>query len=121
LISDTHYVFKVDACDGTKNCTTDGPSLDVSTLSPQQEIQATVDTIDGLVDSGAVPPGPANSLVATLEGVSRQLASGNVNAAIARLNAFVRQVTALITAGSISPADGQPLIDAANETIAILG
>jgi len=91
------------------------------TLTPQEEIEVTLEAIDDLVDAGAVPSGPAQALQATLEGADRQLDAGRVGAAIGQLQAFIAQVNALVQAGSLSAADGRRLIDAANATLASLG
>jgi hypothetical protein len=42
-------------------------------------------------------------------------------AAIQQLQAFIQQVQALIETGTLTPAQGQPLIDAAQAIITALG
>ena len=61
------------------------------------------------------------AVIAKLEAAIQQLDKGNPNQAINQLHAFVNQVNALISAGTLSSTEGQPLIDAANAIIALLG
>ena len=61
------------------------------------------------------PAGVANSLNAKLQSAIAAANAGNLSAACSQLNAFINQVHALINNGSLTAAQGQPLIDAAND------
>ena len=70
--------------------------------------------------SGELNRGQGNALTVKLLGAINKLDDGNVQAALGRLQAFVAQVTAFITAGVLAPEDGQPLIDQATAVINFL-
>ena len=61
--------------------------------------------------------------MAKLDRVIKQLEKGKTNTAINDLEAFISQVNDFMnsTPPILMPADGQPLIDAANAIIASLG
>ena len=70
-----------------------------------------------LVTAGVLNPDQGNALTATLQAAILQLSSNNGTAAVSLLQAFINQVSAFITAGILSSAEGQPLIDAAQAII----
>jgi hypothetical protein len=86
--------------------------------APQQEIQIIITNVQGLVTSGVLIQGQGNSLIAKLNAATKNLNNGNTNVAINELHAFINEVQADIRAGKLTPAQGQPLIDAANAIIA---
>lgn len=55
-----------------------------------------------------------------LQGVLSQINGGNNNGATNQLNAFINQVNAMVHSGALSAAQGQGLIDAANQIIAAI-
>ncbi|MEK6576071.1 MAG: hypothetical protein AABZ05_00610 [Nitrospirota bacterium] len=61
--------------------------------------------------------GQQKALIATLQNALDQLNMGNTMAAINLLNAFIDQVNVFIAVGVLSPVEGQPLINEANEII----
>ena len=85
--------------------------------TPQQAIERLIDDMNVL----AVNPGQGNALIAKLEAAIQQLEQGHVAAAINQLNSFVNQVSGMVSSGILLPAEGQPLLDAANAIIAGLG
>jgi len=114
----TNYLFKIEACDASGQCSFDGPSVSVTTLTPSQSLLALIQAVDDLVNSGALSEGAGRALKATLEAAMRQLDRGNIEAMIQQLNAFEHQVEAFVNSGALSAADGQRLIGSANELIA---
>ena len=58
-----------------------------------------------------------NSLIAQLEAAVGQLDRGNLKPARAKLEDFIQSVEKLINNGTLTPAQGQPLIDAALDTM----
>lgn len=87
----------------------------------QEQIQLLIGDVEGLVAAGTLNQGQGNSLIVKLQGAIQQLDQGNVGAAINQLRAFINEVNALVKAKKLSSADGQALIDAADEIIAALG
>jgi chitodextrinase len=121
LTANTQYTFKVEACDAVSNCSTDGPSLDVGTLTPQEAGQQLITNVNNLVNKGALNEGQGNSLIAKLEAAIQQLDRGNSNASINQLQAFTNEVKAYVKGGVLSSKQGQLLIDAAQKIISVLG
>ena len=73
--------------------------------------------LQDLVESGVLNQGQGIALIAKLDAALAQLDKGNEIAAMNQLQAFTNQVNAFINAGILSPAEGQPLIDAAQAII----
>ena len=69
------------------------------------------------MEAGVLNRGQGNALIAKLEAAVRRLDKGNVKTATNQLRAFIKQVNGLIKARVLTPAKGQPLIDAANAII----
>jgi CSLREA domain-containing protein len=90
-------------------------------LTPREGIEGLIDKVTALVTTGNLNQGQGNALIAKLEAAIQQLEHGNTKTAINQLQAFVNQMNALISAGTVPPAQGQPLIDAAQQIIAALG
>jgi len=77
-----------------------------------------IDEVEDLVTAGVLNQNQGTALTATLTAAIAQLSPPpNVTAAVNQLQAFILQVSAFITAGILSPAEGQPLIDAAQAII----
>jgi hypothetical protein len=76
--------------------------------------------VQALVATGVLNQGQGNGLIAKLEAALQQLDHGNTQTAVNQLQAFVNQMNAFISAGTVSAAQGQPLIDAATAIIAAL-
>jgi len=89
-------------------------------LTPILEAAGIAPLIAALESSGALNEGEANSLASKLRNAIAKLDEGKTNTAAAMLNAFVNQVSSLISDGVLTPSEGQPLIDAARAVIARL-
>jgi uncharacterized protein YheU (UPF0270 family) len=122
------YTLAIDAS-GTANVSvwllddggTDNGGVDLSAaqrfaimvLSPESQIDNLIDQIDVLLDEGTLNKGNANSLTKKLQHVRTKLDAGQTHVALNNLQAFTNQVTDLIAKGTLTPAQGQPLFDAA--------
>jgi len=73
--------------------------------------------IEDLVAAGVLNQGQGNALIVKLEGAQKKLDKGQTNAAINQLQAFINQVNDFISAGILTPVQGQALIDLANAII----
>lgn len=70
--------------------------------------------------AGSLDNGQANALTTKLEEALTKLNRGDPTAAANQLNAFINQVQAFINSGRLSAAQGQPLIDEANNAIDLM-
>jgi len=95
-------------------------TVTVTVLAPQQAIEVIGDDVQGLVDTGALNQGQGNALMNKLDQAINKLDQGKITQAINHLQAFINQVNDFINTGVLTPAEGQPLIDAANRIIAVL-
>lgn len=87
----------------------------------QQAVQLLTDEIADLVASGVLNQGQGNSLTAKLQAAINSLNNGNTTAACNQLQAFINQVNALISRGVLSLAEGQPLVNVADDIANELG
>ena len=92
-----------------------------SVLTPHQAAETLIGSINDLVTRGVLSSGHANSLISKLRAAMQQMDRGNRNAAVNLLQAFINEVNALIGNGSLPAAEGQLLLDAANQMMAKLG
>ncbi len=111
---------------GTADATVNGGSSAFSTatetasiavLSAQQQINLLADDVQALVSTGSLSGGQGNALQSSLSNALAKLNQGNTNAGVNCLKAFISKVQNLVESGSLSAADGQRLIDAANAAI----
>lgn len=85
-------------------------------VPPGDQVDAMSSAVADLVTSGALDEGNGNALQATLANAAKALANDRPNVPNL-LNAFINQVEGFINGGTLSPADGQILIDAAQSLI----
>jgi len=95
--------------------------ITIEELPEDEEIENIKPDIEGLVDSGVLTAGQGNSLLAKLDAALRRLERGQIHVACNLLRAFVNEVNALVRAGVLTPSQGQPLIDDAENIMAELG
>jgi streptogramin lyase len=93
-------------------------SLSQSVQSAQQQIGGTVTQVNNLVSSGALNSGNGNALIVKLNSATASLNAGNITAGVNQLNAFINQVNAFKKSGTLTSAQAQALINAANLAIA---
>ena len=91
----------------------------ITIASPTQIIQGLINQVQALQPplSGQQGQGLISKLTAALNAIN----NGNTNAACNKLRDFINQVNAYISNGTLTPAQGQPLIDGANSARAGLG
>jgi hypothetical protein len=87
-------------------------------LSPKDGGEDLIEQIDDLVAGGSLNSGQGNALEAKLEAALQKIEDGQTSAAVNELNAFIKQVQSYVKAGTLSAAEGDALIDAANDLLA---
>ena len=102
--------------DGTVDSGPDTVDITI-TCTPQQQIQLIINEVNGLVATSVLTRGQGNSLKSKLEGALGQINKGHSLQAAQKLGDFTDQVNAYVQTGKLSPAQGQLLIDAANNII----
>ena len=91
----------------------------VTVLSAQDQLDNLIDDVlDDLVTNGPLNNGQGNALTSKLQNAINKLNQGNINAGINQLNSFLNQINSLVNSGTLTPAEAQPFIDAANAAIA---
>jgi hypothetical protein len=93
-------------------------TVSITVLTPSQGAAGPIDQVRALMP-GTLDSGQGNALISKLQEAIRKIDRGNV-AAINQLQAFINQVNSLISDGVLTAAQGQPLIDTANDIIAAL-
>jgi hypothetical protein len=88
--------------------------------TPAQQIQVLQSIVNALAANGVAFPAGGNSLEAKLSAALSDVNRGNAKAAVGSLGAFINQVNALIKNGTLTAAQGGPLIDMAEAIIAEL-
>jgi hypothetical protein len=83
-----------------------------------EEIAAAIET---LIGGGEIGAGDGKSLTTQLSQATQRFSSGNTGAAVNVMNAFKNKVRALVNSGRLSAGNGQALVDAADEVIALTG
>jgi hypothetical protein len=92
-------------------------TVSLTVVSAADQITQLAADVQALVDGGALSSSHGQALTNKLDSAQKQLEKGNINDAIDKLQAFISQVNDFITTGELTPAQGQPLIDAANAII----
>lgn len=113
-----NYTLTVQVTDDDGGVGIDTATIEV--LSTQQAVGNVVNDVTTLTNSGTLSTDQSSGLTSKLEAALESIDTGNPNAAINKLEAFINQVNALINAGALSPTEGQALIDEANRLIATL-
>jgi hypothetical protein len=72
------------------------------------------------MDADRVLPADGSSLLVALERAREGLAGENPSAAMAGIGAFIREVEALVEAGTIEAVDGRSPIETARAILAVL-
>ena len=93
----------------------------VDNVPPVDATSYLIDDVVALRDSGTLSNGEAQSLISKLNQVIKKINKGDPGQAIHHLGLFIDGVNDDIGTGTLSPAQGQPLLDAANAIIAALG
>jgi len=96
-------------------------SLALVRVTPQDQITALIAQVQALVTAGTLAQNQADQLIHKLQTVLNMLGKNNNNPACNQLGAFINHVQAFINNGSLTAAQGQALIDAANATKTNIG
>ena len=96
-------------------------SVFIAKRSPEEQIDLIGDAIRDLLADGVLNKGQANALLKKLAHAQAMIARGKTKTAINGLNAFINQVEAWISSGILTAAQGEPLIEAAENVIADIG
>jgi YVTN family beta-propeller protein len=96
---------------------TDSRLATITVLIPVQGIQQMSTFVQGLVTSGQLNIGASYALLAELNIMQNLLNAEDKVVATIELNVFISKVNAYISAGLLSPTNGQLLIDDANAII----
>jgi hypothetical protein len=90
-------------------------SVTINVLSAQEQIATLLALVQQLVHDGALNAGQGNALSVKLGQILSKLERGKINVALNVLNAFTNQVDALISGGVLTPEEGQPVLNAADD------
>jgi hypothetical protein len=81
-----------------------------------EEIAAAIET---LIGGGEIGTGDGKSLTTQLSQAAQRFSNGNTEAGVNVMNAFKNKVRALVNSGRLSAGNGQALVGAADEVIAL--
>ena len=96
----------------------DGTICDLPFASAEDIGEDAVDGIDDLVP-GTLNAGQANALKTKIENAIEKANKGQFGAAINQMQSFLTQLSDMVSAGTLTPAQAAPLIDQANTLIAM--
>ncbi len=85
--------------------------------TPQEEAAVLRDLAQSLIHDGVLNLGQGYALVSKLDMIDGQLADRDIEAAAELFQAFIDQVQTFVGAGTLTVAQGPPLIDAAQSAI----
>ena len=85
----------------------------VRNATPQEESAILRDLVQALIDGGVLNLGQGYSLVSRLDQIDRQLGDREREVSAGLFQAFVSQVQEFVSAGVLTVAQGDPLIEAA--------
>ena len=77
-------------------------------------IASLIDQVEALIAGGVLSQNQGAGLLDKIQEASAKIDAGQTAAACNQLNSFINQVNGFITNGTLTPAQGQPLIDTAN-------
>ena len=88
-----------------------------TTETPQEMIENLIGVVEGYIAADTLTRFQGRRLIRYLNRALTRLNNGNLRLAEARLNQFIRTVNRFVRRGVLTAAEGQVLIDAANEII----
>ena len=106
---------------GTGGALTDSGTVSIRVLSPTEQTTALEHAIAALHTDADINQGQANSLLTKLENAQAALDRCKSKLAYHAVAAFLSQVSSLIADGVLTPAQGEPLLSAAESLLQSLG
>ena len=94
-----------------------GIALAERDTTPQEEAAVLRDLAQSLIHDGVLNLGQGYALVSKLDMIDRHLADRDIEAARELFQAFIDQVQTFVGAGTLTVAQGPPLIEAAQNVI----
>jgi hypothetical protein len=88
--------------------------VSIKVLSPAEQINALAGLVAALEVEVAINAGQSNSLLKKLENAQAALAEGKPKVAYTTIGGFKCQVRSLVATGVLTPAQGRPLLSAAD-------
>lgn len=96
-------------------------SIAIGTFEPEPEpepepdpIESMIDQVEALIAGAALTQNQGAGLLDKIQEVSAKIDAGQTAAACNQLSGFMNQVNGFISNGTLTPAQGQPLINVAN-------
>jgi hypothetical protein len=89
--------------------------------TPQEVIQDLINRVQALVNSGALNGPNGQSLINRLQSALDYLNAGNTSGACSKLGEFNDKVSNFMDHGTLTSAQGQPLIDSSNHVRNTIG
>jgi len=86
--------------------------LPLPPLTPEEKVEAIVEEVIEMVETGVLDEGEGTALVVSLEGAADKLAEGKLTPAENMLRAFINKIEAKVKSGQLSPEDAAALIAA---------
>ncbi len=83
------------------------------TPTAQDTTYLLINDVEAQLESGTLTQNQADGLTIKLNEILAKLGAGNKKSACNQLDAFIYQVQAFVNAGTLSPEEGQALIDKA--------
>ena len=83
----------------------------------QEESAILRDLVQALIDSGVLNLGQGYELVSELDAIDRHLADRDIEAAAGLFEAFINEVQTFVSVGTLTVAQGKPMIDDAQNAI----
>jgi YVTN family beta-propeller protein len=84
-------------------------------------IESLIDQVEALVADGSLTQRQGAGLLDKIHEISAKIEAGQTGSACNQLSSFINQVSGFINNGTLTPAEGQPLIDTANVLRSDLG
>jgi predicted outer membrane repeat protein len=100
------------------NSTVTNISNNGGTITTPDSAATNLDTqISALASAGTLTASQASGLTSKVTAADQSLNNGKLTPAVNELNAFINQLNAFVKSGTVTSAQGQPLIDGANQLI----
>ena len=112
--TNANSVSVISTATNTVTATTPVGTLPILVALAPEPFASLIAQIRALVAAGVLTQTQGDKLIKKVEEAQEKLANGQLGAAVGQLTAFISQVQGLIDNGTLTAAQGQALIDAAN-------